>query len=46
LALARLYRRAGKRDDAREHLATAAKLYRDMDMRLWLKQAERELEDP
>ncbi len=29
-----------QREQAREHLATAATLYREMDMRFWLEQAE------
>ena len=43
LGLGKLHRRTGKRQDAREHLTTAATMYRDMDMRLWLEQAEAEL---
>jgi class 3 adenylate cyclase/tetratricopeptide (TPR) repeat protein len=33
LGLGKLYRRTGKREQAREHLATAATMYREMDMR-------------
>jgi class 3 adenylate cyclase/tetratricopeptide (TPR) repeat protein len=40
LGLGRLYRRTGKADEARNHLATAATMYREMEMRLWLEQAE------
>jgi tetratricopeptide (TPR) repeat protein len=40
LGLAKLYRRTGKRQEAQEHLTTATTMYRDMDMRLWLEQAE------
>jgi tetratricopeptide (TPR) repeat protein len=40
LGLGTLHRRVGKRDQAREHLTTAAVLYREMDMRLWLERAE------
>ncbi len=40
LGLGKLYGREGKRQDAREHLATAATMYRAMDMRFWLEQAE------
>ena len=40
LALGRLQQRAGERDAARTHLTTALRLYRDMDMRYWLPQAE------
>jgi len=42
LGLGKLYRRTSKREQAREHLTTATTLYRDMDMRFWLKQAEAE----
>jgi tetratricopeptide (TPR) repeat protein len=40
LGLGALYRRAGKRQQAREHLMTAATMYREMDMQFWLEQAE------
>jgi hypothetical protein len=40
LGLGQLYRRAGKRDQAHEHLTTAAALYREMDTRFWLEQTE------
>jgi tetratricopeptide (TPR) repeat protein len=43
LGLARLYRRTGKREQAREHLTTATTMYREMDMRFYLEQAETEL---
>jgi len=42
LGLAKLYGRVGRRQKAREHLATAAAMYREMDMRSWLEQAEAE----
>jgi tetratricopeptide (TPR) repeat protein len=42
LGLARLYRRTDKRDQAHEHLTTATAMYREMDMRFWLEQAETE----
>jgi hypothetical protein len=29
-----------KREQAQEHLTTATTMYREMDMRLWLEQAE------
>ena len=35
-----LFRKAGQQDQAREHLTIAATTYREMDMRLWLDQAE------
>jgi tetratricopeptide (TPR) repeat protein len=40
LGLGKLYRRSGKQDAAYEHLAAAAALYREMDMRFWLEQTE------
>ena len=43
LGLGRLYRRTGKRDQSREHLASATTMYREMDMRFWLEQAEAEM---
>ena len=43
LGLGKLYRRAGQREQAREHLTTATTMYREMDMRFWLGPAEAEL---
>jgi tetratricopeptide (TPR) repeat protein len=43
LGLGKLYRRTGKRQEAREYLATASAMYRDMDMRFWLEKAEAEI---
>ena len=43
--LGRLFRRTDKREQAREHLGTAAAMYRDMGMRYWLARAERERSD-
>ncbi len=43
LGLGKLYRRTGQRGQAQEHLATATSMYREMDMRFWLEQAEAEL---
>src|SRR5262245_44227921 len=43
LGLGKLYRRTRKPEQAREHLATASTMYRDMDMRFWLEQAEAEM---
>jgi len=40
LGLGKLYRRTGKREPAQEHLTTATTMYREMDMRFWLEQAE------
>ena len=42
LGLGKLSRRTGKREQAREHLTTATTMYREMDMRFWLEQAEAE----
>ncbi len=42
LGLARLSGRSGEREQAREHLATAQRMYREMDMQYWLEQAEAE----
>ena len=42
--LGKLYRRTGKREQAREHLTTARTLYRQMDMGSWLEQTEAELQ--
>jgi class 3 adenylate cyclase/tetratricopeptide (TPR) repeat protein len=44
LGLGKLYRRTGKREQAREHLTTATTMYREMGMTYWLEQAEAELE--
>jgi tetratricopeptide (TPR) repeat protein len=43
LGLGKLYRRTRKREQAREHLATATTMYREMGMTYWLEQAEVEL---
>jgi tetratricopeptide (TPR) repeat protein len=43
LGLGTLYRRTGKPEQAREHLTTATTMYREMDMRFWLEQAEKEM---
>jgi tetratricopeptide (TPR) repeat protein len=45
LGLAKLYRRTDKREQAREHLTTATTMYREMDMRFWLEQAEMEMKE-
>jgi hypothetical protein len=39
LGLGTLYRRAGKREQALEHLATATPMYREMGMSFWLERA-------
>jgi tetratricopeptide (TPR) repeat protein len=46
LGLGTLYRRAGKRALAQEHLTTAAAMYREMGMGFWLEKAEVELGPP
>jgi tetratricopeptide (TPR) repeat protein len=38
--LSKLYQRTGKHEQAREHLAIATTMYREMDMRFYLEQAE------
>lgn len=43
LGLGKLYRSAGKREPTREHLHAATRMYREMDMRFWLEQAEGQL---
>jgi len=39
LGLGKLYRKTGRREQAREHLTTATTMYREMDMRFWPEQA-------
>jgi tetratricopeptide (TPR) repeat protein len=41
--LGRLHRRGGRRSAAQEHLSIATTMYRQMDMRSWVEQAEAEL---
>ena len=43
LGLGKMYGRVGKHQQACEHLTTAATMYREMGMGLWLDQAEAEL---
>jgi hypothetical protein len=43
LGLGKLYWRTGKREQAKEHLTTAATMYREMGMRFWLEKTEKEL---
>jgi tetratricopeptide (TPR) repeat protein len=38
--LAKLYRRAGKPEQAQNHLSSAIKMYREMEMSFWLEKAE------
>jgi class 3 adenylate cyclase/tetratricopeptide (TPR) repeat protein len=40
LGLGKLYRRTGKRQEAHEYLSSATTMYREMDMRFYLEQAE------
>ena len=44
LGLGKLYARTDKREQAQEHLTTATTMYREMDMRFWLEQAEAEIQ--
>ena len=41
--LGKLFRATGKEQEARESLVFAMTMYRDMDMRLWLEQAQHEM---
>jgi predicted ATPase/class 3 adenylate cyclase len=43
LGLGKLYRHAGTRAQAEEHVATATTMYRDMGMTYWLEKAEEEM---
>ena len=45
LGLGKLYRRIGKREQAREHLATATTMYREMGMGFWTPPVDVELEE-
>ena len=44
LGLGKLYRRAGKRLQAKEQLITSMSMFREMDMGFWLQKAEAELQ--
>jgi tetratricopeptide (TPR) repeat protein len=46
LGLGKLYRRTDQRALAQKHLTTATTMYREMDMRSWLAQAEAEIRQP
>ncbi len=46
LGLGKLHRQTGDFVSAREHLTTAATMYREMDMGFWLEKAEAELRPP
>jgi tetratricopeptide (TPR) repeat protein len=43
--LGKLYRHTGKRHKGQEQLGTATTMYREMDMRFWLGQAEAEMKE-
>ena len=43
--LGNLYRRTGEREHALEHFTIATVMYREMDMRFWLEQAEAEMRE-
>jgi hypothetical protein len=43
LGLGKLSRRAGKGQEAQEHVTTATSVYREMERRFWLEQAAAEL---
>ena len=45
LGLGKLYRGTGKREQAHEHLTTAIRMYREMDMHFWLEKAEAEMRE-
>jgi tetratricopeptide (TPR) repeat protein len=45
VGLGKLYRRIGSRQQAEEHLTTATKMMREMEMGLWLEKAEAELKE-
>jgi tetratricopeptide (TPR) repeat protein len=46
LGLGKVSRRTGKPHEAQDHLTTATTMYREMDMRFWLEQAEEEMGGP
>jgi hypothetical protein len=43
VGLGRLYRPAGKREQARTHLATGTAMYQEMGMQFWFEKAEAEM---
>jgi class 3 adenylate cyclase/tetratricopeptide (TPR) repeat protein len=45
VGLGKLYHRTDKREQAREHLATATTMYREMGMTYWLEKAEAEMRE-
>jgi tetratricopeptide (TPR) repeat protein len=44
--LSKLYRRTSKREQTHEHLTIATTMYREMEMRFWLSQAEMAMAEP
>jgi tetratricopeptide (TPR) repeat protein len=46
LGFGKLYHRTDEREQAREHLATATTMYREMGMTYWLEKAETEMTNP
>jgi tetratricopeptide (TPR) repeat protein len=45
LGLGKISRRTDKREEAQEHVATAATMYREMGMMYWLEKAEAEMHE-
>jgi hypothetical protein len=45
LSIGRLYRRMRQRQQAEESLGVARAMFREMDMRFWLEQAEAEMRE-
>src|SRR5262249_17789119 len=45
LGLGEVFRRAGRRDQALEHLSAASTFFREMDMAFWLEKAEAEMRE-
>ncbi len=43
VALGRLYRQTGKREQAQEHLTTARAMYGEMGMTYWLEKLEKNM---
>jgi hypothetical protein len=46
LGLGKLYRCTGARHEAAAYLTTATTMYRELGMRFWLEQAEKEMATP
>ena len=44
LALGKLSRRTGTHEQAREHLATATTMYREMEMTYWVEKTKAEVQ--